>query len=198
MASFRVTGILQEPQKPETILASTVVWNMSRPTTATTLNESVENIFTDGIASIDLRVHPYLYTENFADFFIDSPGDVVDSWIEATINLSQGFANTATIRFSRTDAETELIFEETASFMILQNVEVRSVRSLSSHYREAFFETRSVGQPKNVFLSDTVYWCFLDSNTVDHWLTVNLDATYFNGTAYRKATLPITLGVLLK
>jgi hypothetical protein len=188
----------REPPKPEVILAEIASWKIIRPTHTIALNGSVESSFADNIASIHLCIYSGGYEENWPAWPSDGDDDILWPWIEASINLSRGFVHTVTIRFSPTDADTDVIFEGTASFMVLRNLEIRRVRSLGSHYREVFFETRGIGQPRNVFISETVILRFLDTNAVDHWLTVNLDVTYFNGTAYRKATVPITLGVPLK
>ena len=56
LATFRLTGVLPEPPKPETITVETVSWNMSRPSDFTTVDERVENVYADDVALVRLGI----------------------------------------------------------------------------------------------------------------------------------------------
>jgi hypothetical protein len=196
LTTFRLTGTLKEPQKPETTSLEAVSWNMSRPTRTVTVNEWTRIFYTDGKASVGLGVNVVGYRENWGDWPSDGDDDIVDLRIIATANISDGFIYSMVVKFSRTDILADVVFQQTPSFMDLRNLEIRKIRDLGAYNREAYFETAAPTQPKNATLSIIAYLVFLDGNNTDHWTTVNLEATYFNGTTYRKMVMPIRLGVL--
>lgn len=197
LAALRLTGVLEGPPTVETITVEAVSWNMSRPSRITTIDEWTKNFYTDGKASVGLGVHIQEYIENMLDWPSDGDDDIVSLRIVATANLSQGFIYSVIINFSRTDTLADIVFQQTPSSMELQNLEIRKIRDLGASTREAYFETAALNQPKNATLSIIAYLIFLDANNADHWVTVNLETTYFNGTAYQKVIMPIKLGVLI-
>ena len=78
----------------------------------------------------------------------------------------------------------------------LQNLTISAFCD-SGRANEPYVNAVSVDQPKQCLLRIAAFWVFFDENDVNHWMTTNLEVTYFNGTAYRKATIPICLGVLI-
>jgi hypothetical protein len=196
LTTLRLTGTLREPPKPETILLDAVSWNMSRPTRIITINEWLQNPYTDGIASLSFGIRIVGYIENKVNWPSDGDDDVLELRMVATANLSQGFIYSVVVKFSLTDILADVVFQQTPSSMELRNLEITKTRDLGAYNREAYFQTGAPNQPKNATLSIIAYWVFLDGNDTDHWTTVNLEATYFNGTAYRRLVMPIRLGVL--
>jgi len=200
LAALRLTGVLEGPPTVETITAEAVSWNMSRPTRITTIDEWTKNVYANNIVSINLSVHVVGYREDWLVWPSDGDDDIVDLRIVATANISQisqGFIYSVVVNFSRTDTLADIVFQQSPWSMELRNLEIAKIRDLGASTREAYFETAALNQPKNTTLSIIAYWVFLDGNSADHWVTLNLETTYFNGTAYQKVMTPIKLGVVI-
>lgn len=195
LTAFRLTGTLKEPPKQETIMIEAVSWNMSRPTRTITVDEWTRNSYADSRASLGFGVNVVGYNERVPGEGPPYDSDFLALRIHATVNVSEGFIFSVVARFSRSDIQADVLFEQTSSFMELHNLEIQRIRDLGAYNREVFFETTATNQPKDSLLSVIAYWMFLDENDTNHWITVNLEATYFSGTAYRKVILPILLGV---
>lgn len=199
LVSFRVSGIIPEPPTPETTTVEAVTWNMTRPENVDiiTIDKWTRNSYTDNIVFMELSVQFAGYWENKPGWWpSDGDDDVVYLSIVATANVSEGFVYAMAVRFSRPDVFAKVYVEMHPASMTLQNLEIKGIREKGTNNRGAYFEAAAVNQPKNTSLSIIAYWVFLDRNDADHWLTVNLEVTYFSGTSYRKVIMPINLGVL--
>ncbi len=199
LATFRLTGVIKEPPKPETVTVEAVSWNMSRPTDIDTiidLDEQIEKSYTEGIASVSFNLRIISYSENELDF-PSWGGDYLKLRMISSANVSEGFIYSVVVKFSRTDVLAKVDIEEHPSSMELHNLEIGKVRDSGTYIREAYFETTALNQPKDTLLSIFAFWSFSDENNTDHSVTVNLEVTYLNGTAYRKVTVPIVLGVFV-
>ncbi len=87
-----------------------------------------------------------------------------------------------------------LTLMEDPDYIFLGNVELQRIVDWQP---ESYIEVLGVGQPDYCQLEIVSYWVFLDENSVDHEMTIALEVTYFNGTAYRKAVLPVQLEVFI-
>lgn len=196
LATFRLTGVIKEPPKPETVTVEAVSWNMSRPTGTLLIDMWVENFYKDLAASVNLRVHVAKYYEN-DPFYPAESNDYVKLWINADMNVTSGFVYSMIIGFSRTETDALLKIYEASDSRRLENLEETDTRLLGTDKREAHFDAYSFNQPKNSFLGITVAWVFLDRNNTEHEITVTLEATYYTGSAYQKVVIPMRLEALL-
>jgi hypothetical protein len=60
----------------------------------------------------------------------------------------------------------------------------------------AYVKATGASQPKNAYLEFFFWWMFNDPNNADHRLTITLEATLHNGTAYQNRMVPVQLEVL--
>jgi hypothetical protein len=191
LVAFGLNGMLTEPQAVEKVAADTVYWNMTRPAGHVTIDEWVRSLYTDGVASIGLDVHVSSYTENEP-----TSGDHLKLWGFVTANVSGGFIGSVSIKFSQIDADAflDIIADVNDPFWVeLHNLTIRSVNDGAS----AYIDTVAINQPRQCSLKMAAFWEFSDENDVSHWITATLEVTYFNGTAHRKATISMCLGVLV-
>jgi len=205
LVGFRLTGILQEPQTSKTITVETATWNMSRPIETgevyvTFINETISDSYTDGKASVGLGTHIVWYHENDPSPPFDlGEGDGLDMRVVSTLNVTEGFIHSVVIRFSRTGDDAFLEMSESPEFFQLYNVSLGAIRNWGIHdwEKESYIEVYGVNQPKYCRLAVQIDWVFLDvKNNLDHRMTIDLEATYFDGATYRKVIAPILLEVL--
>jgi hypothetical protein len=191
LAALRLTGVLHEPLTPEIVVVEAVAWNMSRSSYYTTINEEIRNSHSDNIATINLVVHIKEYEEN------DSlRGDNLELTVTATANLSEGFIRSMDVRFSRTDEYALLNTPRDPDWIKFDGLKMVEIISWATSEHEAYLATVAPNQTRFCSLKIGVWWMFLDENSVDHGVTVTLEATYFNGTALHKVMMPIELGVM--
>lgn len=201
LATFRLTGILPEPPTPETINVETVPWNMSRPVNVDiiTIDKWTKNSYTDNIAFIELSIQFVGYWENKPGWWpSDGDDDAIYLRIVATANVSEGFIYSMIIKFPEVDADAVLYIDQNKGFRELINLKEGLISWSSKYKKGAYFEALAFNQPKDALLSIMAYWVLQDQNNIDHWLTVTLETTLFNGTAYQKMIMPMRLGVLVE
>lgn len=194
LAAFRLTGVLREPPKLETITVEAVTWNMSRPGGTITVNEWVRNFFTDGIVSVGSNVHIGGYSENSPDF-PSWGGDYLTLTITSSADVSNGFIYSMIVKFSRPDTLAKVNIEEHPTSMELHNLEIKKISALGTNNREAYFETGALNQLENASLSIFSWWAFFDTNDINHSVTLSFETIYFNGTFYEKVIQPIQLQI---
>ena len=195
LATFRLTGVLPEPLKPETITVEAVTWNMSRPSEHVTINQKVMSSFSDSVALIKWSIHIGVYTDDSV-----LRGDYLDFRIAATANVSDGFVNSVDIRFSQidTNAFLDIIADlKDTDWVQLDNLEIKAVRD-SWWVDEPYINAIALDRPQQCFLRMAAFWKFLDKNELNHWIIATLEVTYSTETKLQKVIIPIQLGVLAR
>lgn len=194
LVTFRLTGVLQEPLTPEIVGVEAVSWNVTRPTEHNVISEKATNTYSIDSTYIEMNVAIYNYRENSASLPFGG-NDGLSIGLTATANVSSDFVHSAVVRFSHSDDNAFLDINEDPDVIFLRNVELQRIVDLRP---ESYIEVLGVNRPDYCQLEMILYWVFFDKNNVDHEITVTLEVTYFNGTAYRKAVLPIQLGVFVR
>jgi len=192
LATFRLTGVLREPQPPQTITVGTVELKMSRPVDNSgyiSIDEKVENSYTNNLASIIFGIHYSSYTDNSPEF-----GDLLIFAFYANANISKGFICSIFIQFSLMDAYGFLDFHMHPDWIKLQNLEIRTFQQYRTH--EPYIDTHIINQPKYASLKMITFWMFVDENDTNHRIIATLEVRYFNGTTYQTITVPIQLLVI--
>ncbi len=198
LVGFRLTGILQEPLKPEIVKAEAVKWSMMRPAEKGIMEElymskNLTNVYSADAAFFEVNAVIYWYHENDPAWpFYKNDGLTVH--LTASTSIRSGFVHSLVVRFSDNDGSTSVDIFEDPNAIRLYNIEVQKI---VDGQPISYIETLAVNQSDYCMLETSMYWVFFDENSVDHEMTVALEVTYFNGTAYHKAVLPIQLGVLV-
>jgi hypothetical protein len=193
---FRLTGVLEEPPTPESITIETVTWNMSRPSQIITIDKWINNYFNDGSISISAHVHIAGYRENWLIWPSDGDDDIVDMSVDVDANVSEGYIYSVTVRISKTDVYAFVEMMDDPDWMKLENLTKKQIED-GNYLNEALFTATSVNKPNWCSLEKGFFWVLLDKNSANHLVTITLEATYFDGTAFRKINVPIRLGVLV-
>jgi hypothetical protein len=196
LASFRISGLLQEPQSPETMQTGTSSWNMSRPANTVTIDEFVKNAYSDEQVSIESHVHVGYYLENSPLPPSDGDDDIVDIVVGLSANVTKGYIYSATIRFSKSDIHAFLEIKEDPIFIELKNMTNRLVQDEWVPGEEALFSAVAIKGALHCSLEATVSWVLLDKNDAAHYEEIAFETTYFDGAIFHKLIMPIQVGVI--
>jgi len=194
LVTFRFTGTMQGPVEiSETMTADTLFWNMSRPSDFFDVENNITNSYVNNVFSNNLTIYSLSYVENDGMLGFDD-----GLWISLTGSSTtiDGFIYSMDIRFSKTDENATLDIIDDPDWMHLRGLAKENIVD-GSQYREAFFETKSDGKPKECMLKFCPVWVFFDFNALDHWLSITLETVYFDGASYRQVNVPIQIGVLV-
>lgn len=193
LVTFKLTGIIPEPLQPKTFRADVVSSNITRPSKSTTYGW-VTNHYSDAVASVELKVA-------IGTYHVGDPryaySDYLNLKIVAMANMSQGFIQSVTVQFLRTSNKNSVVnVNEDPDYSSTECLKIEKIYDYSTE-SEAYIMATTVGEPENCSLTSHAYWIFLnEEEDIDHFLIINFETTYYNGTAYRKAILPIQIGVL--
>jgi hypothetical protein len=195
LVTFKLTGVIPEPQTPETTTLEPVCWNMSRPSDDDILiNEWTNNSYVDCGVAVVLGVHILKYYEH-------DPGppaegnDYLSLRVVVTAEVDDGFVHSIVMTFSASDSYAFLGVLEDPSFMELRNAKLGDIHDFGAGEIKAHLKASCINQPENCSLSILSSWIFVEKE-VDHLITVSLEVTYYNGSAYERVEIPINLRVL--
>ncbi|MEM4704134.1 MAG: hypothetical protein QXJ02_03615 [Candidatus Bathyarchaeia archaeon] len=186
---FKFTGIIPEPSVAETITAETKTCNIERIKGAWTWMVAVENLFADFSSSINFTVSvdtyssPHFWYPSAQDFCVFVTASVGTGFVnDILIQMRKGFNNTSMV---------DIIYDE--DVIVAQNLTLVSVLD-SGGGSEARLSAVGGRDTQSCLLKVPVDWIFLD-DTIDDNLTMTASVTFYNGTAYRRILLPITIFV---
>jgi hypothetical protein len=199
LASFRLTGVQQEPQIPQIITVETVSWNMTRPehVDIITIGERVKSSYVRNIVSLNLTVLVAEYTENMLDYPSDGNDDVINIGVSIDARVREGFVYSAVVRFSGLDAYARVLIIDQKDFTQLQNLRIERVRDSYDGSGDCYLETKRISQQESCSLRTSSFWILTDENNKTHSLTVSAEVMFFNSSAWQKVIIPIQLGALV-
>ncbi len=191
LATLRLTGILPEPPKPETITVGSVEWEIQRPQKYVDIKDVVENTYSNDSVSITVRTSIHDYHENgLRDPYWGRDG------IGFTLNVSatalKGFFTSIVVEFLPSDGNSTIYITQT--FSRYQNAAVTRIEGIGTSAGVTCIEAKVLGSPCGLHIP--VEWIFKDQNADNHHLKVNFVVTYSDGLTYREAVMPIILDVI--
>jgi hypothetical protein len=199
LITLKLTGIIPEPQQPETMHVHSVDWNMTRPSDYIAIDKWVENSYNDGKASVGLGVN----IEDYAENWVGPPAygnDFAQLRITSTAEMEDGFIYSFSVKFLALDTYGFVGINSDPSSYELSNLQMSRMCGLLASESKAYFEASAINfpidKPKNCSLSMLAYWIFVEGDNIDHLITISLEVTYYDGTTYKKVEIPINLGVL--
>lgn len=193
LATFRLTGILQEPMTiSETIMLDAVQWEFERPDHYVYLDDKLEALYINDELSATLRVVMGTYTDNAVAY---SGADVVTMGIEinsATIN-PKGFIERVHVVL-RKDYKTSIDWINTN--LDFKNLSLVNLAEGYERSTRAYIGLAGVNHTRSVYLWATGTWILLTSKDQTHQMEVVYELTYYNGTAYKKIIQPFQLKII--
>ena len=199
---LELTGILKKSPTPEIVMVDTVSLNVIKPKETASVYNVVESLYEDkletlyeddnGVVSVNFTIFTYNYQENWP-----YAGDSLSLSAYCTANTSLGFIYSVNINFSRTDSNSVVYPMNEEYFIEKNNLNIEKFDGKATPTSEAQVTAKAIGRPNATFLRLGVYWFFLKEDRIaNHWATITLETTIFNGTAYVKTVMPIQLEVL--
>jgi len=192
---LELTGILKESPTPEIVMVETISWNMTKASEMVSIRENVESLYEDdsGVVSANFTTHigEYFYYTSRA------PYDLLAFNVYCGANTSLGFIHSVNINFSRTDSNSVVYLINHPTLIENNNLNIEKIDWKATPTSEAQVTAKATGRPNATFLRLTVEWHFLKEDRIaNHWATITLETTIFNGTDYIKTVMPIQLEVL--
>ena len=193
LISFRLTGILPEPSQPQIIEVETIGWNISKQKTSVTLNEIVESHYEND--DVDGSVN---FTIIIGTYHVGDPSYDYDDWLDLAIHCSANTNSTiiylVKINFSQTDSASSFRISKDPDRVETLNLDMSTHDSEATSTGEGYVVAKATNQTNHVFLGVVADWGFFNKEA-NHAITVTLETTIFNGTAYVKPVIPILLRV---
>lgn len=188
LTTFKLVGIIPEPQTPEIITLEPINWEMERPLYSMNVGEEIKNTYTDDGVTIEMGVFAAHYSKD--DHFYDA--DLLE--FSVFINATQGAILSSMIRYYPLDENAVLlIIEDYRHTLILRNATATEMNKVGTNSSEAYVAIKAFNKP--CYISSAALWMFYDKNSDAHQLLGELEILCFNGSVYKKIVTPIHLEV---
>jgi len=180
---------------PTIITCQTTRFEFERPLRTIGLQKLVGNTYADNEGtSITLGLLVYNYLENS----VFDGSDCVDMNVSVSARVPNGFVESVNITFREDYRDSQLMFHEVKSwpkyFSKAENLSITDyVHFLQISGLKASIELTRRGRPKAVYFTGIMHWLLRSPQNASHQIGAALELTYFNGTVYEKAVLPIEI-----
>jgi hypothetical protein len=203
LAAFRVTGVLPEPPKRETITAEPVSWQMDRPildpSRSLAIDEAIRNGYSNNDTTMSIDVRLYHYLEDWGEIPFGKHDDGITFKVNITATVAEGLNASFTVKFHTVDSYSTIFVSGPHESLFVYNTSVTEMRLVSREWTsegwhnlgEAYVKAESTGS--RCTLRTQIAWVFNDLNAEDHQLEVSLEFTYFNQTTTQKIVVPTIL-----
>lgn len=198
LATFRLSGILQEPLAiSETKTLEAVMWGIERPSHMIDIRDDVKSFYDDECVSINYSIFVNCYIQGFQDY---GGSDCVNMKVDVTATANHGFISSINITFWEDYENSEVRFCEVQAWpKFYSHVENLSIVDYAHHLwgkgSKAFMELAGVNHPKSVYFHGTIHWILRSPQNKTHLMEIAVELVYFNGTAYRKIVHPFQLKI---
>jgi len=185
----------QRSVNPTTIPCQIIKFEFERPSHTIELNESVGNTYTDDEGtSITLG----LWVNHYSEHSVYDGSDYIPMIVNVSASVLTGFVESVNITFWEDYQNSLLYFYEVQHWpkywSKAENLSITDyVHFLQTSGLKAFMELSGISRPKGVYFDGIMHWLLRSPQNMSHQMEVTLELTYFNGTAYRKAVLPIEI-----
>lgn len=208
LITFRLTGVLQEPLMiSETKTLEAVKWEIERPDRDWNIGKTVENSYVDYGFSVFFSTD-FRFFKKFGSPFGGS--DVVKMDAIANATALNGFIEgiNLVLREDYTQSVVDIHFDLPDFPPVLLNETLRnlSIRDYADYNQrwwtlegnvKAYVKLAGVNQPNSVHCSFPFLWVLQSPQNQTHQIELNIELTYFNGTAYKKVIQPFQLKLAL-
>lgn len=192
LATLRLTGILPEPPTPEIIMVDPIRWNIDIPLHTMQIDQVIRNSY-NGDVRVDFNVLVDCYVRQWDRYYNQSGFGLT---VVANTNIANGFIHSMVIKFSQTDSYAFMNIFRDPELVEAENLEIKRIDSQATDSHEGSVVAIAKNQPSYCFQRVNADWVLTDQNDKDHWITLSLEATYFNGTTYLKTIIPLCLGIV--
>jgi hypothetical protein len=190
--AIELMGILKESPTPEIVVMDTASLNVTKPKETGAINEAAESLYKDdnGTVSVNFTIFTWSYHVNHTGVI-----DMLNFGVYCSANTSLSFIHSVNINFSRTDNDSYVDPMGDWDYLAqAENLNVWRFDSGASSTSECQVMANGINQPNATFLRVVAEWFFYGKEA-NHWTTITLETTIFNGTDYIKTVMPLQLEV---
>lgn len=202
LISFRLTGILPEPPKPEAIMLDTVKWESERPSFYVIIDDIVESIY-DSDVFINQSVFVSRYFDQFGVPYGDV--DVITLVTNITATISKGFIETIHVFFAENYTLSKVNVwdpQRESAMHVLYNLAVMEWADKGSENAwklknniKAFITLGALDQPTKVDYWTPTDWILRSPQNQSHQMSIVYEVSYFNGTTHKRVVQPFELKI---
>lgn len=203
LVTFKLTGILPSLTIAETFTADAVNWNMERPNDNFWLRENVENSY----RSEEVLVRLNIFLDGYSEYWLAYGGrDLINMNVSMTANVHDGWVERAYFVFHASYNQSIVVISSPdkcpGMYSMLENLSITDwgygifKEERLKEGVNAFIDTVGTANPSRAYFNCPVDWVFKSPNNQTETLEIAVEITYFNGTAYKKAVLPMTLNTV--
>jgi hypothetical protein len=185
LVSLKFSGILKEPQKPETVILEPIIYQIERPLEHTLFDLRIKNNYSDSAVSMNVSLVIFDYYEM----------GIID-WNHfvflLSFNLTIKIGYPLSVKFTyEPSSENSTVFVDT-NYWALQysNMTIEEVSSWRTG-EASYVMARALDS--SCHLSSQCYWAFRYDDSQNHEVRMSVETMYFNGTAYIEVVCPIIL-----
>jgi hypothetical protein len=198
LTTFKLTGIIPEPQTPETITLKPIYWEMERPSYSTNVGEEIKNTYTDGGVTVEMGVFVAGYSKEHSFYDYD---DLLE--FSVFVNATQGAILSSMIKYYPVDENATILLFTDEHTLILRNATATEMNKFGTNSSEAYVAIKALNKP--CYIKSWALWVFQDKNfnyhqlrtapVETHQVHADLEVLCFNGSVYKKIVTPIHLEV---
>lgn len=191
LATFKLTGIISEPQTPETITQTPIIWNMERPSGEIDINQIIENSYFGDNTLVNMSLNVYSYLED-ASFSPYHGRDGIVFGVNLFVKQGSASCSSLVVRCIPMDVNSAIIISMNDWAIESSNAVLRKVKQSGTHNNGAYI--RAEPSSSTCSLNPAlIYWVFEDEDTEKHQLNVTTEVVYFNGTAHKRIVISALL-----
>jgi len=193
LAAFKLTGIINEPQQPETITLKPVSWSMERPSHLMSIDKKIEKLYVDeGFLGV-FGVHIFIYRENSLIFpFNYKDGITFGIYVNVTIVQGALISVTNYVQPTKTNS-TVILYIGDSEWPEKRNVDITSKKGYGVKNNAAYAKAKVTGSP--CYWETHTYWIFDDENANNHQINITNEFLYWNTSKYKRVKITFILNV---
>ncbi len=177
----------------ENLTLDLVEWQFERPSRTLGFDDFLRIICTNYTG--DISINQTIIVDNYEDSdssFGGSPS--LDFALDLVASLSRGYVEGVNITFYDDHLNSFVEVWEDSSYHILNGLTlVRYSHFNIGSVEKGFINFGGVNQPRSIHLFNPIAWALRTSHNETQELTVKVEVTYFNGTAYKRVVQPFKL-----
>lgn len=189
LAAFKLTGIINEPQTPETIMQDPVIWNMERPSHTENVDYKIEKPYADEGMSMVLNLLIASYDENASRFYNK---DYFTILVGFNATAPQVSLISVTHYVQPCEKSSTVILRDSNWRKV--NMDVINTRYSGTENEKAYSTAKVTGL--TCCWEIEVYWIFDDENICTHQLNITSEILYLAISGYKNVVSTFILEVL--
>lgn len=201
LLGFKLTGVLPDPPKPETITLEAVKWELERPGGHINMNERIESIYDENLA-IKQSILVNDFYHRMQDY---GRSDYIAITINVTATIQEGYIENVYLVFHENYDRSKVWVPSPEDYPgFYQSLRELSIVDwaygfnrwwLLNNSTKAFIKAEGVNHPSTVHFWGSAHWILRSKNNQTHQIEIVSEVTYFNGTTYKKVVQPFHLKI---